>query len=80
MYYSSAGLVLRYSLMFTGHTEICITENGGSFILRNIVVAAAGRKLGKTLLCTELVRLLHDSGYSIAYCKLARHVLPEHRF
>jgi molybdate transport system regulatory protein len=59
--------------MFTGHTEICITENGGSFIVRNIVVAAAGRKLGKTLLCTELVRLLHDSGYSIAYCKLARH-------
>ncbi|MCD6588571.1 MAG: molybdopterin-guanine dinucleotide biosynthesis protein MobB [Candidatus Fermentibacteraceae bacterium] len=41
--------------------------------MRNIVVAAAGRKLGKTLLCAELVRMLHDNGYSVAYCKLARH-------
>jgi len=48
-------------------------NNGGSFITRNIVVAAAGRKLGKTLLCCELVRMLHDSGYSVAYCKLAKH-------
>ncbi len=39
---------------------------------RNIVVAAAGRKLGKTLFCTELVKMLHENGYEVAYFKLKR--------
>lgn len=45
---------------------------GGDFIALNIVVAAAGRKLGKTLFCTELVKILHDNGYSAAYYKLKK--------
>jgi len=36
----------------------------------NIVVGAAGRKLGKTLFCTELVRLLNQKGFSVSFCKL----------
>ncbi|MCK5841713.1 MAG: molybdopterin-guanine dinucleotide biosynthesis protein MobB, partial [Candidatus Sabulitectum sp.] len=49
-----------------------IVNSGGDFIALNIVVAAAGRKLGKTFFCTELVRILHKTGYSVAFYKLKK--------
>ena len=55
-----------------GSYRIRKLSNGGNFIALNIVVAAAGRKLGKTLFCTELVRTLHDSGSSVAFYKLKK--------
>lgn len=39
---------------------------------RNIVIAAAGRKLGKTLLSAALTRVLSEDGYSVAYFKLRK--------
>jgi molybdate transport system regulatory protein len=58
--------------MFTGHTEFCYRETGGGTIIRNIVVAAAGRKLGKTLFCTGLIEALCNGGFSVAYYKLKK--------
>lgn len=40
---------------------------------RNIVVAAAGRKLGKTFLAAALARVLSEGGFSVAFFKLRRH-------
>jgi len=39
---------------------------------RNIVIAAAGRKLGKTLLSTALTGVLAADGYRVGYFKLRR--------
>lgn len=39
---------------------------------RNIVIAGAGRKLGKTLLSTALTRMLTSDGYKTAYFKLRK--------
>jgi molybdate transport system regulatory protein len=38
----------------------------------NIVVSAAGRKLGKTLFCTEIVQVLQKREFSVAFYKLKR--------
>jgi len=51
---------------------LIVVNSGGGFIALNIVVAAAGRKLGKTFFCTELVRILHEAGYSVAFYKLKK--------
>ena len=56
----------------SGSYRIRKLGNGGYFIALNIVVAAAGRKLGKTLFCTELIKTLHNSGHSVAYYKLRK--------
>lgn len=47
-------------------------NSGGDLIALNIVVAAAGRKLGKTFFCTELVSVLNKTGYSVAFYKLKK--------
>ncbi len=52
--------------------ELNVVNTGGVFIALNIIVAAAGRKLGKTLFCTEIVRVLYEKGYSVAFYKLKK--------
>ncbi len=60
------------ALCLRGIPELLIVKNGGDFIALNIIVAAAGRKLGKTLFCTELTRVLNNNGYSVAFYKLKK--------
>ena len=52
--------------------DLNVVNTGGVFIALNIIVAAAGRKLGKTLFCTEIVRVLNEKGYSVAFYKLKK--------
>jgi len=47
-------------------------KSGGQLLSRNIVIAAAGRKLGKTILSTCLVKELSAKSYRVAYFKLRR--------
>ncbi len=46
------------------------SDHGGEFVGRNIVVAAAGRKLGKTLLSSALAEALSHRGLKTAFFKL----------
>jgi molybdate transport system regulatory protein len=51
-------------------SQRCAGAEGGEFVARNIVVSAAGRKLGKTAIACALVSALVKDGLTASYYKL----------